>query len=51
MEERVDVLRSWIDERDGRRAVRFRLALEDGTTIEISKAENERDWRLERELS
>jgi MFS family permease len=51
VEERVDVLRSWIDERDGRRAARFRLALEDGTTIEISKAENERDWRLERELS
>jgi MFS family permease len=51
VEERVDVRRSWIDERDGRRSARFRLSLEDGTTIEISKANGERDWRLERELS
>jgi hypothetical protein len=51
VEERVEVLRSWLDERDGRRAARFRLALEDGTTIEISKADGERGWRLERELS
>jgi MFS family permease len=51
VEERVEVRRSWIDERDGRRAARFRLALEDGTTIEISKGDGERDWRLERELS
>lgn len=51
VEERVEVQRSWIDERDGRRAARFRLALEDGTTIEISKAEGERDWRLEKEVS
>jgi MFS family permease len=51
VEERVDVRRSWIDERDGRRSARFRLELEDGTTIEISKAEGERHWHLERELS
>jgi MFS family permease len=51
VEERVEVLGSWLDERGGRRATRFRLALEDGTTLEISKAESERDWRLERELS
>jgi MFS family permease len=50
VEERVDVRRSWIDERNGRRAARFRLELEDGTTIEISRAEEERGWRLEREL-
>ncbi|MGZ4152100.1 MAG: hypothetical protein ACXVP3_06610 [Actinomycetota bacterium] len=51
VEERVEVERSWIEERDGRRAARYRLGLEDGTTIEISKADDERDWRLERELS
>ncbi len=51
VEESVEVERSWIDERDGRRAARYRLALEDGTTIEISKGADERDWRLERELS
>jgi hypothetical protein len=51
VEERVDVERSWIEERNGRRTARFRLGLEDGTTIEISKADDERDWRLERELS
>ncbi len=51
VEERVDVERSWIEERDGRRAARFRLALEDGTVIEISRGDGERDWRLERELS
>jgi MFS family permease len=51
VEEHVEVRRSWIDERDGRRAARFLLALEDGTTIEISKAEDDRGWRLERELS
>jgi MFS family permease len=51
VEERVEVESSWIEERNGRRAARFRLGLEDGTTIEISKADDERDWRLERELS
>jgi MFS family permease len=51
VEERVDVRRSWVEERDGRRAARFRLALEDGTTIEISKTDDETGWRLERELS
>jgi hypothetical protein len=51
VEERVEVERAWTEERDGRPTARFRLGLEDGTTIEISKGERERDWRLERELS
>ena len=51
VEERVDVLRSWIDERDGRRTSRFLLRLEDGTLLETSKAEGERDWTMEREVS
>jgi predicted MFS family arabinose efflux permease len=51
VEERVDVLRSWIDERDGRRTSRFLLRLEDGTLLETSKAEGEREWTMEREVS
>jgi hypothetical protein len=51
VEEAVEVERSWFEDRNGRRAQRYRLALEDGTTIEISKGDAERDWRLERELS
>jgi hypothetical protein len=51
VEERVDVQGSWLEERDGRRVRRFRLALEDGTVIEVSKPEDSDTWRLERELS
>jgi hypothetical protein len=50
VEEPVTVERRWLDERDGVRRMRFRLALADGTTVEISKADAERDWRLDREL-
>jgi hypothetical protein len=50
VEERVEVLGSWIHERDGRRRRRYRLALEDGTTIEVSAVEPGGSWRLEREL-
>jgi len=51
VEERVEVLRSWVDERDGRRTSRFLLRLEDGTLLETSRADGERDWRVEREVS
>jgi predicted MFS family arabinose efflux permease len=51
VEERVDVRRSWIDERDGVRSRRFRLALEDGTVIEVSRRDDDAEWRLDRELS
>ncbi len=50
VEEEVDVVRRWLDERDGRRRMRYRLALRDGTVIEVSKGETETDWRLDREL-
>lgn len=50
VEERVDVRRSWIDERDGVRSARFRLALEDGTLIEVSRTGDAGEWRLDREL-
>jgi hypothetical protein len=51
VEERVEVQRSWMEERDGERRRRFRLALEDGTVIEVSRAEGAGTWRLERELT
>jgi MFS family permease len=51
VEERVDVRRSWVDEREGVRSRRFRLALEDGTVIDVSKTGDDGQWRLDRELS
>jgi MFS family permease len=51
VEERVEVQRSWLEERDGRRLTCFRLALEDGTVLEVSKPDGSDTWRLEREVS
>jgi hypothetical protein len=50
VEEPVTVERRALEERDGERRTRYRLALQDGTVVEISKADAERDWRLEREF-
>lgn len=50
VEETVEVRRRWLDERDGERRMRYRLAMQDGTVIEVSKAEGETAWRLDREL-
>ena len=50
VEERVEVRRSWLEEHDGERRRRFRLALQDGTTLEISRGEDGEGWRLDREL-
>jgi MFS family permease len=50
VEEQVQVERSWRDERDGERRACFRLAMEDGTVIQVSKLEPDGDWRLDREL-
>jgi len=50
VEETVEVRRRWLDERDGERRMRYRLAMQDGTVIEVSKAEGEPGWRLDREL-
>ena len=50
VEETVTVERRALEERDGLRTMRYRLALQDGTVVEISKADAERDWRLEREF-
>jgi MFS family permease len=50
VEERVSVERSWRELRDGVERSRFRLALEDGTVIEVSKADDEERWRLDAEV-
>jgi MFS family permease len=50
VEERVDVQRRSLEERDGVRRERYRLALADGTVVEVSKASDEPHWRLDREL-
>ncbi len=51
VEEAVEVRRSWLEERNGTRMSCFRLAMEDGTVIEVSRAEGMRGWRLDREVS
>jgi MFS family permease len=50
VEEDVDVRRRWLDERDGERRMRYRLAMADGTVIEVSRGDDEAEWRLDREL-
>jgi MFS family permease len=50
VEEDVTVQRRWLDERDGERRMRYRLALADGTVVEISRGETDTGWRLDREL-
>ena len=48
-EEPVEVVRSWREERDGERRLAFRLALADGTELDVSRPEPEGTWRLDRE--
>jgi MFS family permease len=50
VEETVEVRRRWLDERDGERRMRYRLAMQDGTVIEVSKADADAEWRLDAEL-
>jgi MFS family permease len=50
VEEPVHVERSWREERAGVRLNCFRLRLEDGSRIEVSKEEDHDLWRLDREL-
>ena len=49
VEEPVELIRTWRDERDGERRLAFRLALEDGTLLDVSRAEPDGAWRLDRE--
>jgi predicted MFS family arabinose efflux permease len=49
VEEAVEVLGSWREEREGERRLRFRLALADGSVIEVSRREPDGAWRIDRE--
>ncbi len=49
VEEPVDVVRSWREERDGVRLARFRLALQDGSLLDVVKTEPDGDWKIDRE--
>jgi MFS family permease len=51
VEEAVAVQKSWREERAGQRLACFRLAMENGTIIEVSKPEDEDSWRLDQELA
>jgi MFS family permease len=50
VEEDVEVVRTRLEDRDGERRMRHRLAMQDGTVIEVSKGESDPAWRLDREL-
>lgn len=49
VEEAVEVQRSWREEREGERRTCYRLALTDGTVLEVSRTEPDGEWRLDRE--
>jgi MFS family permease len=51
VEETVEVERSWVAERDGVRLRCFRLALQDGSVLEVSSVEPNGPWRVDRERS
>jgi MFS family permease len=50
VEEAVEVERRSLEETDGIRRMRYRLRMQDGTTVEVSKVEPGGNWTLEREL-
>ena len=50
VEEAVEVERRALEETDGIRRTRYRLRMQDGTTVEVSRVEPAGAWTLEREL-
>jgi predicted MFS family arabinose efflux permease len=48
-DEPVETVRTWREERDGERRLAFRLALADGTELDVSRPEPDGPWRLDRE--
>jgi MFS family permease len=50
VEEAVEVERRSLEETDGIRRMRYRLRMQDGTTVDVSRVEPGGDWELEREL-
>ena len=51
VESPVEVERTWREQRAGVRLLCFRLALPDGSRIEVSRVEEGGPWRLDRELA
>jgi len=49
VEESVDVVRTWREDREGVRRVCFRLAMQDGGVVDISRTEPTGTWHLDRE--
>jgi predicted MFS family arabinose efflux permease len=49
VEEPVEVLREWLEERDGERRRCFRLSLQDGSVLDVSRPEPDGQWRIDRE--
>lgn len=49
VEEPVEVVRTWREERDGEQRLRFRLALRGGTELDVSRPDPDGPWRLDRE--
>ena len=49
VEEPVELVRTWREERDGERRLAFRLALPDGMELDVSRPEPDGPWRLDRE--
>ncbi len=48
-EEPVEVVRSWLEERGGERRRCFRLSLQDGTILDVSRIEPDGNWTIDRE--
>ena len=48
-EESVDVIKAWLEERSGERRRCFRLALRDGSDLDVSRAESGGLWMIDRE--
>jgi len=48
-EEPVELVRTWREERDGVRRLVFRLALADGTELDVSRRDAGGEWQLDRE--
>jgi len=49
VEEPVEVVRSWNEERNGVGMRRFRLALQDGSILDVSRVEPDGSWHIDRE--
>jgi hypothetical protein len=49
VEEPVDVVRSWREQRDGVPLLGFRLALQDGSLLDVVRTEPDGEWRIDRE--